>query len=84
MKDSIQLELPLFFPLTEQIPLDLDYPNNPPKYTVDSITSPISLTNTTLSNVLHINLDNVNTIVIQKKMPLYRRLMYKALGVKIQ
>ena len=78
-----QLELPLFFPLTEQIPLDLDYTNNPPKYTVDSITAPISLTNTTLSNVLHINLDNVNTIVIQKKMPLYRRLMYKALGVKV-
>lgn len=83
-----QLEIQFFWPLTEQIPLDLDYTGcEKPKLSAPYEYTKIlnvsgNLLNTTLS-VANISLD-VDTTVIKTKEnpPLYRRALYKLLGLK--
>jgi hypothetical protein len=73
-----QLEIQYFWPLTEQIPLDLDYaPCEPPKLTVSYDTG-VAFAH------------YVGTVAIKAKeltieipyMPWYRKLAYKLLGFK--
>lgn len=91
-----QLELDLFFPLTQQFSLDLDYSqgNHKKYYTVDypgtniawnngeNITTSTSLvTNSVRTFELHIDDDGL-TLVSETKPNLIRRLMYKLIGFK--
>lgn len=84
-----QLEIQFFWPLTEQIPLDLDYTGceklkfEKSEFSASNILNVSgNLLNTTLS-VSNISLD-VDTTVIKTKEnpPLYRRALYKLLGLK--
>ena len=86
-----QLEIKYFWPLTEQIPLDLDYTSCLPKlekttpimptngYTISFAPNNSNIT-VTASNM---NID-VDTTVIKTntKPPLIRRWLYKLLGLK--
>ena len=85
-----QLEIKYFWPLTEQIPLDLDFTEcNKPKLTepINSIGSYTITGDGTWSTATitagHLNLD-VDTTVIKTntKPPLIRRWLYKLLGLK--
>jgi hypothetical protein len=98
-KDPKQIEIEFFWPLTEQLKLDLDFtPCEKPKtyyYGVGSIGSvtyttgtPNALHTTNFTNLtntveLNLNLDRTN-IVISGKPPLIRRWLYKLLGFKIK
>lgn len=91
-----QLELELFFPLTQQIPLDLDYSQcnhmkyrtvNYPGTTIaynnvqNTITSSYLVADSVRTCRLHI--DDVGlTFVSETKPNLIRRLMYKLIGFK--
>lgn len=91
-----QLELDLFFPLTQQIPLDLDYSQcNHMKYrTVDYPGTTIAYNNgeniTTSTSLVadsvrtcRLHIDDVGlTFVSETKPNLIRRLMYKLIGFK--
>jgi len=94
--DPKQIEIEFFWPLTEQLKLDLDFtPCEKPKtyyYGVGSIGSvtytPNALHTTNFTNLtntveLNLNLDRTN-IVISGKPPLIRRWLYKLLGFKIK
>jgi len=85
-----QLSIDYFWPLTEQIPLDLDYTDcKKPQltYPVDFNTSPITISNVgtgaTIITASRLQLD-VDTTVIKSntKPPLIRRWLYKLLGLK--
>jgi hypothetical protein len=89
-----QLELDLFWPLTQQIPLDLDYTRcySINQYTVKNTGTTIAWNNgenITTSLVadsvrtfeLHIDDDGL-TLVSDNKPNLIRRLMYKLIGFK--
>lgn len=86
-----QLEIEYFFPLTEQIPLGLDYTGcDKPKltyYPLSGGTGTISpsqfvLYPTTQTWSTSINIDQTNvTITSKNKQPLYRRVLYKLLGI---
>lgn len=83
-----QLEIKFFWPLTEQIPLDLDYTGcEAPKLFTPNLHS-----NYTIQNINHTNTSfvasnlsiDVDTTVIKTKdePPFYRRALYKLLGLK--
>ena len=85
-----QLEIQYFFPLTEQISLGLDYTEcdtKPSVYTFGGVmkdtgttffTSPITTPTWTTS----INIDTNNIVITSKhKQPLYRRVLFKLLGI---
>ena len=92
-----QLEIQYFFPLTEQIPLDLDY-SQPEKSQVwtTSVTSGTYLiangsngtTWTTISNNLGtpsftINVDAMPITIVSKKKPNFiMKFIYKSMGMK--
>ena len=84
-----QLNFQFFWPLTEQIPLDLDYTNcEKPKLSVSyEYTNILNVSGNLLKNstlsVANISLD-VDTTVIKSntKPPLIRRGLYKLLGLK--
>ena len=84
-----QLELKFFWPLTEQIPLDLDYTGcGKPKLSVPTNYGNIyTISNNTWKNtqltVGNLSLD-VETTVIKTKdePPFYRRALYKMLGIR--
>jgi len=86
-----QLQIEYFFPLTEQIPLNLDYTecDKPKLYT----TLPLNLGGTgtawtTISNNLGnpsftINVDAMPITIISKKKPNFiLKFMYKSMGMK--
>jgi hypothetical protein len=91
-----QLEIQYFFPLTEQIPLDLDYtPSN--KYDEKKLQERIAGsvliaggTGTdwaTISNNIEpsfqIDIDDIPITVLSKNKPnIFRRYLYKIMGVK--
>ena len=89
-----QLELDLFWPLTQQIPLDLDYTHcihrkyhaaSYPGTTIawnngGNITTSL-VTNSVCTSELHID-DAGLTVVSDNKPNLIRRLMYKLIGFK--
>ena len=85
-----QLSIDFFWPLTEQIPLDLDYTDcNKPQLTmpinsgISSITISNGGTGITTITAARLQLD-VDTTVIKSntKPPLIRRGLYKLLGLK--
>ena len=85
-----QLEIQYFFPLTEQIPLDLDYGPTHLHFRAQGIAGVHSLP---ILGSIHqykaiptwttsINLDTSNIVITSKhKQPLYRRVLYKLLGI---
>lgn len=85
----IQQEIKFFYPLTEQIPLDLIYEETEPKvWTSVGVTSGFYLmsTETTSSWVtgqLTINCDQVK-FQSKKKHTLIQKLMHKAMGIKVE
>lgn len=89
-----QQQIEFFWPLTEQIPLDLDYTNcEKPKLTVvsDAIGQTLFTTNGTTSaqwvamsispERLIVDVEEV-TLKQRTKPSLFRRLVYKIIGVK--
>ena len=84
-----QLQLQFFWPLTEQIPLDLDYTGcETPKLSVPVSGTYYSIENTNwgiTSSVApgHVSID-IDTVVIKskEKPQFYRRALYKMLGIK--
>jgi hypothetical protein len=89
-----QLELEFFWPLTQQIPLELDYSDcEKPKLSFTSTNGPLSgsyfISNggtTSYSLVAStLNIDVDTTIVkVNEKPNIFRRGLYKALGLKWQ
>lgn len=85
-----QQEIQFFWPLTEQIPLDLNYDEcEKPKLTVPIDTNGITYTvgawdtGTVSITASHLNLDIDTTVVKVKKTPnLCSRIIYKCLGLK--
>ncbi len=85
-----QLEIQFFWPLTEQILLDLDYTgcDKPKIYTTLPINSTGSYTFTTINggtitSSFNIDLDRT-PVTVTGEMPLYRKIAYKILGIKVK
>jgi len=87
-----QLEIKFFWPLTEQIPLDLDYSNcERPKLTMSGTgITPANSTGfylatgtTAVTPFLRIENENL-TVAFSKKQPWYRKWIYKLLGIKME
>lgn len=85
-----QLKIEFFWPLTEQIELDLDYTgcHKLPIYTTLPINSTGSYTFTatnggTITSSFNIDLDRT-PVVVTGEMPWYRKLAYKILGIKVK
>ena len=85
-----QLEIQFFWPLTEQIPLDLDYINchKEPVYTNPMLISNSLLvsnggTTGIIQPSIQFDLDNLKPIIKQIDMPWYRKLAFKVLGFKV-
>lgn len=86
-----QQEIQFFWPLTEQIPLALDYSGCEPPQITCSVSAPGNYTTwanpyTTASitiNAGNLQIDTESTVIITKeKPPLYRRIMYKLMGIQ--
>lgn len=85
-----QQEIKFFWPLTEQIPLDLNYDEcEKPKLSVPIDTNGITYTvgawdtGTVSITASHLNLDIDTTVVKVKETPnLCSRIIYKCLGLK--
>lgn len=92
-----QLELDLVVPLTEQLPLDLDFTPSK-KFSEDKLHSTIITSNVTsvptgmvltsnsITNsgfVLHLDKNPV-TVYTEEKMPWYRKTLYNLLGIKVK
>jgi len=77
-----QLELEMFFPLTEQIPLDLVYTDcyKPKLMSYQFTNVPTSIVTFT-SPILTIDVQST-TLRTKTKPPLYRRALYRLLGLK--
>lgn len=86
-----QLEIQFFWPLTEQIPLDLDYSNcEKPKLTTTTDYSvlntgfyTLATSNTQWSTYIHIDENNF-VVKTNKKIPWYRSLLFKIIGIKLE
>ena len=84
-----QLEFKFFWPLTEQIPLDLDYSNCSHRTTV-TITGPSPLfvnsgsIQTATITAKGITLDAGTITVKSIEMPWYRKLLFKLIGFKYE
>ena len=86
-----QLEIQFFFPLTEQIPLDLEYGPTHLHYRAQGIAgvhyTPIlgsihQFKPTITSYTTSINIDQTNITITSKNIPpLYRRVLFKLLGI---
>ena len=80
-----QQEIKFFFPLTEQIPLDLDYSNCILPNLITSIGSfPIGSWGTTTSNTTTAFTlrEDTTTMIVMKKPNLIRKWLFKMLGFK--
>ena len=86
--DPRQLEIKYFWPLTEQIPLELDYTDcERPRYIYSDVrfdngVTGIAFTSqpSTWSSTLSINAETVT--FNQMKMPWYRKVLFKLMGFK--
>jgi hypothetical protein len=88
---GIQTQIEFFWPLTEQMELDLDYGPTHIHYRAKGIagTSSLPILGTVHEFVNYpttwgtsINIDTNNIVVTSEKVPpLYRRLLYKLLGI---
>ena len=89
--DFSQQEIKFFWPLTEQMELDLDYGPTHIHYRAKGIAGTSSLpilgtvhefVNYPTAWTTSINIDTNNIVVTSEKVPpLYRRLLYKLLGI---
>lgn len=86
-----QLEIKFFWPLTEQIPLELDYTGcEAPKLTTSGgisvgKTTGLYVSTGTTSITPFLRIDNENlTVAFSKKQPWYRKWIYKLLGIKME
>jgi hypothetical protein len=79
-----QQEIQFFFPLTEQIPLELDYaPCEPPKLSyTNGDTTGFAFYPTTWAGVGTITLKATELTIETPHMPWYRKLAFKLLGFK--
>lgn len=84
-----QQEIQFFWPLTEQIPLELDYTGcGRPKIECSISTAvPYEFYPATTGNITitaaNLQLDTQSTFIITKeKPPLYRRALYKLMGIQ--
>ena len=81
-----QIELEFFWPLTQQIPLDLDLPPSISTYTPSMTvgTALCSIGGTSSTNITSkLSVDIGSTVFrVEKKPNIIRRGLYKALGVK--
>ena len=90
--NSEQLSFKFFWPLTEQIPLELDY-TECVKYSNNLLTYPllsggtgfsigptVALNNSTWTTSVNVD-TNSFTITSKNKPPLYRRVLFKLLGI---
>ena len=87
-----QQSIQFFWPLTEQIPLDLDYTNcERPKLTIDSGSTGFTFLPTTIGNTIlamemnptKLTVDVENITFKQKVKPnWFRRIIYKIIGVQ--
>jgi hypothetical protein len=86
-----QLEIQFFWPLTEQIPLDLDYSNcEKPKLTTTTDYNvlntgfyTLATSNTSWSTYIHIDENNF-VVKTNKEIPWYRSLIFKIIGIKLE
>lgn len=85
-----QQEIKFFWPLTEQIPLALDYTGcERPKVECSvSATVPLEFYPATTGNITitaaNLQLDTQSTVILTKeKPPLYRRALFALLGIKL-
>lgn len=80
-----QQEIQFFWPLTEQIPLDLEYAPSgvnavPIQGSIYEFIQPLTMNSTYTTSI---NIDSTNVIIKSSKLPpLYRRLLFKLLGIK--
>lgn len=90
-----QQEIQFFWPLTEQIPLDLEYAPTHIYYRAQGVSGvnavpiqgsiyefiqPLTMNSTYTTSI---NIDSTNVIIKSSKLPpLYRRLLFKLLGIK--
>ena len=90
-----QLEINFFWPLTEQIPLDLDHSNcYKPNTGGTFLCSPdgsYALTNGATMSIFQLNVDgrvNVNvdemTFKTSKKPNIFRKMLFKVMGIKLE
>jgi hypothetical protein len=81
-----QQEIQFFWPLTEQIPLDLDYaPCEAPKLTVaydTGVTFATFPTDSSWGTVGAVTIKAKELTITTPKMPWYRKLAYKLMGFK--
>ena len=87
-----QLEIQYFFPLTEQIPLDLDYSECLKKYTIPLSGGggggilPIGTSGTggtwAVSTTMNIE-PNRMTVSLDKPVPWYRKVLFNLLGIRV-
>lgn len=86
MSYQVQQEIKFFWPLTEQVPLDLDYaPCEPPKLEVRYDTGVTFATYPTTSGwgtLGAVHLKATALTIETPHMPWYRKLAYKLLGFK--
>ena len=82
-----QQEIQFFWPLTEQIPLELDYTEcEKPRYTYSDVTSvgtlyqPITTGTWAVTTQLELNKDGLTFSGFE--MPWYRKVLFKLLGFK--
>jgi len=84
-----QLEISLFWPLTEQVPLDLDYANceKPKLYTIETTGSYILNTGGTYTTQIvgnfQIDADNT-TFKTSKKPNIIRKMLFDVMGIKLE
>jgi len=84
MNNMQQLELKLFWPLQEQIPLDLDDCLIPKVWTATGVAGGFWISSNSISGgILTINTDE---IVFHTKRPqsLFRRLFFRLLGLRVK
>jgi hypothetical protein len=83
---GIQKQIEFFWPLTEQIPLDLDYNNcEKPKLTVECNTGMNFVaypTNVSYGTIGAMHIKATELTVQVTHMPWYRKLAYKLMGFK--
>ena len=87
-----QEEIDFFWPLTQQIPLDLDYDNceRPVNWTTQTITTNSGgMSNTIVNNMPPVWTttsfrlqENTTTMVVQKEPNFIRKFIYKLIGFK--
>jgi hypothetical protein len=86
-----QLEIKFFWPLTEQTSLDLDYSDcEKPKLTTTTNYNVFNtgfyvLANSNTQVSTYINIDENNFVIkTNKKIPWYRSLLFKIIGIKLE